>query len=218
MADVEINGVPVLSALINEPRIGVWHADVAVDSDEALSGQVTLEFGTAVEFVGTVLRGGVEAGRSLARIVGGAGGLGKEIPAKFYRGISFGAVLADVAALTGETLDGTSADAVINRVTQLWQVTKAPASHAIESIVDEVGADWRIFRSGTLWLGTDSFPAVADADSVEIESMPEHGQTVIAPGDAPIVAPGVTFEGRRVSYVTTRLDANSLRQAIVFED
>ncbi len=217
MATPTAGGLPLLSALINEPRVGVWHADIAIDSGEALTGSTTLDI-EGVEFVGTVVRSGVEAGRSLARVVGGAAGLGTQLAAKSYRGIGFSSVLADIVSQTGETLDGSSGDSVVNHAVQLWQITQAPAAHAIESIVDEVGASWRVFRSGTLWLGEESFPAVSDPDAVELESMPEHGITIYAPSEGPVIRPGVTFRDRRVSYVSTRLEPNELRQSVTFED
>ena len=72
------NGLSLLRCRLEEPRTGIWTADVEVDSETDITGAAALDLdGTA--YTGTVYRGGLDSGRWLGRIVGGAGGM--SIPA-----------------------------------------------------------------------------------------------------------------------------------------
>jgi hypothetical protein len=61
MSDVTLNGVGCAAASVLLPRVGVWTADVAVDSVAAPSGAATLQLDT-LSLRGTVLRGGAFEG------------------------------------------------------------------------------------------------------------------------------------------------------------
>lgn len=210
-----LNGKDVLSCTLNEPRIGVWTAVVDVDSEEAISGKVTLTI-DGISWVGTVVKGDVYAGRAHVQVVGGAGKLAKLLDAKYYRGVSLGSVVADLMRETGETLSSTTDQRVRGHIVSRWSRPKGKASVTLEQVADELGLVWRILRDGTVWIGSETWPE-AKADHDEIDRTPGRDALSIAP-NAPHILPGVTFGGKKISRVTTAVHANEgLRQELLFE-
>ncbi len=175
---------------------------------------ITLDFedGT-VTYEGTIIRGDVFGGVYSGLAAGGSGGLSTVIDSKAYIGVPMAIVLADLMALTGETLEGTTDEAVTSFTVAHWQRTSGQAQNALDAIREATGADWRIFRTGTLWFGSDTFPE----SSFEHEHLDEDntfGERLLSPASgAPELLPGVTFDGERVQYVTTTLTPSSLTQS-----
>src|SRR5258707_9684395 len=85
MSDLEINGIACLSARISFPRIGRWIADLVVDTEEAITGAARIVSGDGTfDLTGTVQHGGVYAAYASVRVVGGAGGLDREVTPVYY--------------------------------------------------------------------------------------------------------------------------------------
>jgi len=212
-----LNGRPVLSASIYEPRVGNWTADVEIDYPQTLQAgeAVTLAIG-GVEFVGSVFRCGDDGGRYMARIHGGSGRLVDVLPPKNYVGVTLGAVLGEVADATGQAIAADSVDLSTVLVAN-WQRAAGAASHAVQDIADRVATDWRITRAGELRLGA---PALEESrvDTTEILQDPSFGSVTVAPEVDNLVQPGTKFDGRPVSYVATSLGAGRLRQELFFDD
>lgn len=210
------NGQDVLSAVLTEGRVGVWTCELDVDSDDALSGAVTLDI-DGVQWKGTVVRGAAVSGRYHAHLVGGAGGLAKVLDAKFYYQTQLGTVLSDIMRATGETLSATVAPAVTTHQVLRWSRNRATGGQALKQVALELGLQWRILRDGTVWLGSDSWPE-ASADYDQVGDAPGRGSVTIAP-EAPTVGPGSLFQSRHVSAVVTRVTGSGgLRQEILFDD
>jgi hypothetical protein len=210
-----VNGKNLLSATITEPRFGVWSAVIDVDSDEAITGKVTLEIDT-VTWVGTVMKGDLHAGRFHAQVVGGAGKLATVLPAKYYLGAPMSVVLGDLMLGTGEELSIAVDDLVRTFSVARWARPQGKASAAIKQCADEMGLVWRVLRSGTIWLGAEKW-VDHKPEYDEIDRAPGRDSMLIAP-TAPTLQPGVRFLTRNVSRVTTTTKGGGgLRQEILFE-
>jgi hypothetical protein len=204
------NAATILSAEISEPRTGAWHADVNLDAD-ALASPVTLTV-AGVTYKGTVLRSGVHGGRFGARIVGGNGGLSKELPAKNYStpgSTKLSVVLADILRECGETLSPTAEVATTSRTLAKWHRSAGPASHALVSLLDAAGACFRVLRDGAIWVGVQTYPETKIAHTVIDEDWVAGIITIAT--EAPTLEPGVTFRGQKIESVVHRLEPNSLR-------
>lgn len=209
------NGKDVLNLVITEPRVGIWSAELDVDSAEPLTGRVALLV-DGVTWVGTAMRGDVASERAHARVVGGAGRLGLVLPARFYVSVTFGTVLADLMKETGEKLAATTDNAVLIKRVDRWTRSYATAGQSLRQLADDAGVVWRVLRDGTIWLGKETWPA-AVVEHEQTDSQPGRGSITIAP-EAPTLAPGTTFQSKQVSVVHTRVHAEGSRQEALFED
>jgi hypothetical protein len=223
-----LNELTILSATINEPRAGVWHADVEVDlNGGVIEGDAVLDVDGS-RFVGTVYRGGVEQGRWHGRLVGGAGRMGAGVPAKFFRSTTVLEMVEELLSADPARKEKLAASSATNlRDVQVAQWARAVgrAGEALWKIVDFLNAGgaadyaWRVTRAGEVLVAADSFPAFEfSAEPTLIEESPREGAASLAPAGSPELVPGVTYGGRRVSRVVTTLASGGLRQRYWVED
>ena len=211
MADTTIQGISVLGGEITMPRVGVWHAKIQTPGDEELEGAASI-LSSGQTFVGTVLRSKVDGGRVLTRVVGGAGKMPTELPAKNYAnaaGVKVRSVVADMLREAGEALSSDSEAAVLDRTLAKWERSAGPASGALRDLLEPFGATWRVLADGTVWVGAVSYPEQTVAH-VPLDEDGIDGTIEIAP-EAPDLRPGVTFRGQRISYVGHLLEPDRLR-------
>jgi hypothetical protein len=212
-----VNGIDLLHAVITEPRMGAWTADIDCDSDDkAITGKVTIEIDRAL-WVGTVLRGDLASGHAHAFVIGGGGGLGTPLDAKFYVNVSLRTVISDILRASGETLSATSDQTLLGKVVPRWTRSQAVAGQAIRQVAEESGLSWRVLRDGSVWFGKESWPA-ARVEHDEIDRDPGRGEIEIAPEGPPSLMPGTTLGDVKISHVTTRMDPGGLRQEGMVED
>lgn len=220
MSEVTVNDLPATRVSLLLPRVGVWSADVEVDSDEALTGAVTLSI-QGRTWRGVVLRGAVYEGTWRGRLVGGAGGLTRSVEAVAQRGSTLALALADVLRAAGETLAATSGD--LSAVAPLWHRFAAPAADAVADVARAAGYAWRFLPDGTLWMGAETWPTVAPTDPPEVISeTPEVGRVVLFGDAAYDVAPGVTLslpdrDPVRVGCVEHQVSVDDARTVLLAE-
>ena len=215
-----LNGQPLLALHLVIPRVGAWTADVEVDSDAgpADGAAAALDLEGRV-WRGTVVRGAAPYGRWSGRIVGGAGGLARELPPVALANTTLRAVLEEALRAAGETVAPT-ADALTAAVAR-WHRTRAPGSTAVAEVARAAGLPWRVLADGTVWLGAETWAALTVADVDVMGREPVVGCTELA-GDAALdILPGrtVTLDGAavRVGGVTHRLDGVALRTSVLEE-
>lgn len=208
-----VNGKGLLVASLTEPIRGAWVVDVEVDAEQALPARVTVDMGAGASFVGTVVRGGIFQGRWVARIVGGKGGLSIDVGSRYYDAVPVKTVLSDLMRDSGEELDGTISQELLGRPLARWIRPSGHPQLALDDLANELGVTWRITRAGKVWLGAEKWPELT-APAAEITPGPSTGTVSIAPAEAALVRPGVTYLGKRVSLVTTTLQGGKLRQVV----
>lgn len=215
-----LNALPLLSLHLVVPRVGAWTADVEVDGDAgpADGAAATLDLDGRV-WRGTVVRGAAPYGRWSGRVVGGAGGLMRDLPAVALANTTLRAVLEEALRAAGETIAPTS-DALTAAVAR-WHRTRAPGSTAVAEVARAAGLPWRVLADGTVWVGAETWAALAVADVDVMGREPVVGCTELA-GDAALdILPGrtVTLDGAavRVGGVTHRLDGVALRTSVLEE-
>lgn len=216
-------GHPLLALSLVVPRVGAWTADVEADTDEALSGVVTLDL-EGRQWRGTVVRGGV--GQDLrwrGRIVG-AGGLLADLPAVAFASTTLQRVLAETLRAAGEAAAPTDADlsAAVNR----WHRAATTGSLEVAEVALRAGMTWRALADGTVWVGRETWaPATLGADLDVMAVDPTVGRYELE-GDAALDArPGttvtLTIDGAarevRVGAVHHRLDGIVLHTALLEE-
>jgi hypothetical protein len=211
-----VDGRAILRAAIHCPRVGVWHADVELEGEEGdeLDGAVELEF-DAITWSGTVRRGGLDNGRLLLLVVGGAGGLELELEPKYYVDAASSLPLDDIMRECGETLSSTASSAA--RSTQLakWTRRRERGGVALHDLAAVLGLDWRVLPDGSVWLGTEAWTAAELVHDV-LEDDPARAYRRLGV-DAPTLTPGSTLDGRRVSYVLHTIEPRAVRSEVWLE-
>lgn len=211
MAYLKANGLAVLQATIRRARVGVWTADLVVDADAAPSGAVLLE-GGGTTWRGTVRRSDVHQGRAYLQLVGGAGGLGKELGPQHYARVQARVPIADVLRACGESLAASSSSAALSTSLSTWSRLRGPGGASLAQLVDRLGATWRTLPDGTVWVGSETWDEQAVSYAV-MAADPSRGWLEVAAEDLTI-APGRTFDGRRVGLVVHHVDPGQQRTEI----
>lgn len=211
----EIAGMPVLVADIEMTVVGVWHADLEASGEVVPKSASQVLYTEGLEFVGTITRARSIGGRVKLRMVGGKGGMSKEVPARHWTKPTLGTVIRDILTACGEQLSPTVTEEILSRRLEQWKRNAVPASRALQSICDNQGLIWRVLRDGTVWVGEESYPEARPKHELIDEDW-SAGLIEIAP-ERPDLTPGVTFQDQRIRYVVHKIRPNSLRSEAYLE-
>lgn len=214
MAILTANGIGVYRGVVSLPRVGAWHADLEVDTTDALTGAVAMEAG-GITFRGTVSRGASYLGVAHVRVVGGADGLRKRAKPVHYVHPQVRTPLGDLLRAAGETLSATVLPAILNRQLEAWTVLDAPIGEQLSVLVARAlgdGVAWRVLADGTVWVGVETWPAAGIAD----DAFRELGRSPVDDSlelglDGAVLLPGTTLDGRRIDYCEHILEDGELR-------
>lgn len=223
MAHATLNGVAVVSGVASMPLVGLWTVDVVVSADKAVEGACTLAIDDGLTFVGTAYRTGVFEGTAYVRIAPGADGLRKNAKPKHYRNVGLSVILRDQLAAAGEQLAGTSDAALLRTQFGSYAQLQQAIGVSIAALLGDrrlQAPSWRALLDGTIWVGYESWPDAglrAPADYQDIAEEPQRGLAELG-FEAPRLQPGQSLEGRKVSYLEHRFDANAVRTMALFAD
>jgi hypothetical protein len=215
MSDATLNGHRVKRARVTIPDARNWLADVQLEEDVALvnGSRATLVI-DGLTLQGTSSRGGVFVGAGSYRIVGGAGGWGKQVEPQGYAapgGVLASTVIGDVARLSGETVQLAS-DFVVG---PSFARERASASRILEQLAPD---GWYVDSLGVTRVGARPSGSVDPKAYETIERHPDLGYGVIATETPEAIVPGLavtvgefTFVPRVVRHV---LDAGAIRTEV----
>lgn len=223
-----LGNADVLSAEITMPLVGSWTARVETElAAELVNGPARLRLEDR-SFAGTIVDVSTFHGRTGALLVGGAGGLSKTLPARHWMGpfpvldLPLSEWLLDSGETLAADVDRSSGDVIS------WTRPRGIASGLLEDILRELDAQgafsdgaahtsWRIRADGTLWLGVEPWPSLPATAAIEVlEEDPVASRAIVADGGLAL-APGVTWNNRRVVQVIHRWKQSSLRTEVLFE-
>lgn len=211
MSDFTLNALPVVALTLTVPRRGCWVADLEVPADADIAGVVSLAAGDDA-WTGAVARGGVFEGLWRGRVVGGRGGLGRALPARFYRGVPARLVADALCREAGEVL---AADAPgLDTYLQAWTRTSGQLGALLGALLGPIGLAWRALPSGDLT--TAAWPAEdVGAEAQELDTDPRDGVTTFAVEGLDIL-PGMRAGDRVAGDVVYTLDGAALRARVTW--
>lgn len=206
MSEWTLADLPVLGASLAMPATGPWVLDADLDTEAAPSGVVALVVGDAT-WLGAVESGGVFEGRWRGRVVGGAGGLGRVVAARFYRSVPARLVVRDLVAEVGEQL---AADAPgLDTILPVWVRRRERAREALSRLASAVGLTWRVGGDGVVttapWRAGE-LPRSANL----LGENPAAGTATYGVEDLGLL-PGVAVAGGAARAVVYRLEGASMR-------
>jgi len=220
----------VVYGRIRMPRVGLWDAQLKLDTSTSFAQGQSVTIATASDpttfsVVGTVMQAGVFDGVTQVRAIGGGGGLSIVVPAKSYQGATVKMVLSDLLAAVGEKLSPTSDTGAMRTVLKFWSRTAGRANVAFYRVLEELpGIAWRALPDGTIWVGTETYPAAPTKISLTLrERWFGEGRAVVS-AQYPFLLPGYTvalpgFTGvpQRMSVVAHELYKDDYRADLLFE-
>ncbi len=193
LSDSFLNGNKVTDARVTIPAWGASYADVTLDGEISLSGPVTLQIAD-LSLSCTVLAGGPAKGRSFFRLVAGAGGWGKELPARSYAndaGVKLATVLNDAAGEVGEIFDQTT----IDQSARLGPYFTRPADQACRLLEQLSPGAWYVREDGKTCLGQRPAGTLAATATATSQVDLAKGTVTIASDTIASVLPGVVVSG-----------------------
>ena len=207
-----LGGNVVTDARLTIPAWGLsWH-DVSIDGEVTLSGRVTLVVAD-LTIQGTVQSGGPAAGRSFYRVVAGAGGWGKTLPAKSYvndAGVKLSTVLGDAAAASGETLDLTSFD-TSTRLGPAFVRPAGPACRVLELVAPSA---WYVGEDGLTRLGARPASTLTSTAARTSQLDLARGTLELASETIAGILPGLVVDGLTVLDVEHAVSKDGLRSKV----
>lgn len=154
--------VAVLRGSLSRQRAGNWLMQLdQLDRDTTIDGLVSVDWqGTTLS--GYVLRSAIENGFAQAHVLGGKGGLTKQLQPKMYDNQLPAALIAqDIASEAGEVLSVRSATALATPLAS-WVRRAGDAGAQLSALCDALGCVWRVELDGSIWIGVDDYPVVTD--------------------------------------------------------
>lgn len=182
-------GQAVTDAAVQIPAWGVWWADVSTTGDDALSGAATLVLAD-IELRGTIVSGGVHAGRGRYRLAGGAGSWGRDVGPQGYQdddGVQAATLLQDAASAVGETLGALPQ----SRLGQHYARTQGPASRVLHELAPRA---WYVDLAGVTQFG-ERTPRTYTGDAPRVDVDPCGLVTSLATETLAGLLPGVVVDG-----------------------
>lgn len=206
-----LQGHRVTSARVWLPAWGCWYAEVMLDGEHALAGRVTLKLAD-LSLVGTVLSGGAEKGRSSFRIVSGAGGWGRVIPAASEAddgGVKASKVLLAAAKACGESFDTTTLPST--RIGPAYARREDQACRVLELLSP---GSWYVGEDGVTRIGRRAASTISRSVPRTTPVDLARRTVTLAPDSAAGILPGVTVDGIEAVDVLHELAESGLRTTI----
>lgn len=194
MAYLTMDQTPVSTGTVTLPQTGRLVADLHLAATSAPPGRdtpVTLTFQGGQTYRCAVERANPQGGFHMVRLVGGTGGLSKDIPEKFYAGVEKKQVLLDILSECGET----AGDVQLPGTLTFWVRPAGPAHEALRALLALTPERvWRMQPDGRVWVGVEQWPDHARAAQVDTEDA-ARGVFLCLPD--PALTPGVRVSLRR---------------------
>jgi hypothetical protein len=200
-----VAGSRIVSGSVGIPYYGAFVADVELVTTTALPSIVSVTLGN-LTLAGAVYRQSQFAGKTLARLVGGAGGWSQTVQARFWRntqGLMASTVLRDTAIDAGEKVN-LAADFSVG---VFWTRRADKASRVLARLA---GPEWWIDSSGTTQIGARSSTVITSAFQLE-EFDGARGLATVATEDLASWMPGNTFSN---DVLTTPTMIASVRHSL----
>lgn len=156
--DSKNNQYPARSAELLLSFRGNWSAHFDISGAEnAPEGSCTIKW-LDTDYKGYILRTGVYAASTMVLIVGGKGGLWKQVPPKMYDfNMAAQLPLSDILSICGERLSLLSTRERLFQNMKHWVRKGDEGGNQIKALADSIGTGWRVLPDGSIFFGDTIF-------------------------------------------------------------
>lgn len=205
-----VNGKAVTRAMFSFPQRGCWTASVRMSAVKDLTGDVRVTLGKQA-WLGAVVSSAAHNGATELHVVGGAGLL-RECSPRFYTSCALKLPVSELLTEAGSRLHASST--VVGSLSG-WVRPKARAADALTTLAPE----WRILADGSAFVGADTWrtvkPKTADIQVVGGDPVARRIDVAMI---EPVVLPGVSWNGRRVTRVDLEVTDDQCRGSVYYAD
>lgn len=194
-----LNGERVVAASVTIPYYGIWAGDIMLSETIEITSPCTLVLGN-LTVVGSVVRTNTFSGTRSLRLVGGAGGWRKVVPAQAYQnptGIKLSTLMNDVASLVGEKVNIPKASDVL--VGPDFVRENARAQRILRQLVGEL---WWMDLTGTTQITARTSNQI-ESDFLVSSYKSNEGRLSIATEDLASWVPANTFNSSTLGGTLT---------------
>lgn len=200
--------MPVISATVEEYYQGAWTA--TVEQTEAYEGSFELGGYT---WVGTATHQEQDEGRVKLQIVGGRGGLSRQVAERqYYGGASVNSILQDILKACGET----GSTAVTTRAPS-YQRQACTAGQALDYLVKTYGLTWFVTREGTVSVVASRPVSVPTQSSFQVLARDSLGPILQVNSDANLT-PGDSWDNQTIRHIRWIQDPMRLVAEVSFKE
>jgi hypothetical protein len=189
VSGASLGGLVCSRMVVPVPAWGCWWLDADCLEDEVLSGAVEATIGD-LTLQGTVVSGGISAGRSAYRVVGGAGGWGKSVPRWGYRasqGVRRATVIQDAADAVGEVLSAPPETSTGEHYAR----REGPASQVLHELAPKA---WYVGFDGVTYFGARASYGYTGEGLLNRDALAS-GVVELATEEIADIIPGVQYDG-----------------------
>lgn len=213
MTYAAVNGIPIVRGRIHLPGWGIWHADIWTDGELEVGTSARIELADLVG-IGTVVRDVAWTGQRGVRVVGGAGGWRRAVPAQQYAnpvGLTMATIASDTATDVGERV-------VVDTDRTVGTQWMREATSAVAVLQAMAGEGWWMGLDGVTHVGTRPTGAIVSVFTATGVDQPASIVTVATEFPADWL-PGKTYQGPTVrgtiDRVTHHISAKTVRTEVV---
>lgn len=214
MASITANGVGLIDGTIDMPNNAVWTADLTLNTASGfVSGdKVTIATADGWSIQGTVAteRSGSLVDTIYCRILGGSGGMGKQVsPAQRQQG-SVRDVLELLITAAGETLSDTIDPAFLSTQLPQWTIKQDSVTSNLNQLIQTVSPSmhWRFLADGTLWIGNETWDKVS-GDYQVLNGTPANIDFLFGV-ELPFILPGQQIDGYKIARVVHHITSGTV--------
>ncbi len=201
MANVLLNGQPVIQLNLHLVTKGAWSAELQVASDAAPTvGDAATLTVLDLTLAGRVSRTGTFADRVSLRLTGGAVEWTGAVTAKHYKDVTVDLLLKDL----GLTLDQSNQTKI-----EFWTRQVGTVGQAVEEIAQRLGFNWRINPDGTLLMRAESPTPVDGASAVQQDRDTARGIVTLALNEEAPFLPGTKLGDDVLGDVLYEVDSSA---------
>lgn len=206
-----LGSAPIIRAHIVHTARCALSAELELAGEEVPSGQVELRL-PGLTLACAVVDAGMDGGQLRVQVVGGRGGLAREVPGQHYQQPQVRTVLDNILAAAGEVLAADSDAEVLGQLLQHYQSPRGSAGAALDALCAAAGTRWTVTAAGEVRIGEPAW--TQDEPEHVLQDQPHQRRALRVAFADRALQPGTTFHGQHVEAVEHMMEPGRWRSVV----